>query len=51
MRSEPKTRRTRRTNPRQARAEEEAVKNFNAELQKEINRVDWANVKPPRQRC
>jgi hypothetical protein len=33
---------------RQARVETEAVKKFNAELQKEVDRVEWAKVKLPR---
>jgi hypothetical protein len=33
---------------RQVRAEKKAVKFFYAELQKEINDVDWANAKLPR---
>ena len=36
---------------RQTRAEKKATKDFNAELQKAIDAVDWANVKLPRQSC
>jgi hypothetical protein len=33
---------------RQTRAEKQAVKKFNTELRKKIDRVDWAKVKLPR---
>jgi hypothetical protein len=34
---------------KQTRAEKQAVKKFNTDLTKEIDRVDWAKVKLPRQ--
>jgi len=36
---------------RQIRAEDKAVKKFNAELQKTVDGVDWGKVKLPRQHC
>jgi hypothetical protein len=33
---------------KQSRAEKQAVKKFNAELQKAVDKVDWAKVKLPR---
>ena len=36
---------------RRARAEKQAVKKFNTELQKAVDRVDWGKVTLPRQRC
>lgn len=35
----------------QSRAEQRAATQVNSELQKAIARVDWANVKLPRQSC
>jgi hypothetical protein len=32
-------------------AEKQAVKKFNAELQKAIDAIDWSRVKLPRQSC
>jgi hypothetical protein len=36
---------------KQTRADKQAAKKFNADLQKAIDRVDWATVKLPRQSC
>jgi hypothetical protein len=36
---------------RQTRAENKAVKKFNAELQKAVEKAHWAKVKLPRQSC
>jgi hypothetical protein len=36
---------------RQTLAEKQAVKKFNAELQKAIDAVDWSKVNLPRQSC
>ena len=36
---------------KQTRAENKAVKKFNAELQKAVDGVDWGKVKLPRQSC
>jgi hypothetical protein len=36
---------------KQSRAEKQANKKFNAELQKAIDKVDWRKVELPRQCC